>query len=70
MARDTGLPSADAQFDFGRTRRRRILSSLADRLRGHGDVNVILPFDEVVAARTVWADVPPAFVYVCRRPRR
>src|SRR5688572_12736756 len=50
MARDTGLPSADAQFDFGRTRRRRILSSLADRLRGHGDVNVILPFDEVVAA--------------------
>jgi hypothetical protein len=50
MARDTGLPSADAQFDFGRTRRRRILSSLANRLRGHGDVNVILPFDEVVAA--------------------
>jgi hypothetical protein len=51
MARDTGLPSADAQFDFGRARRRRALSRLAARLRGEpGDVNVILPFDEVVAA--------------------
>jgi hypothetical protein len=51
MARDTGLPSADAQFDFGRARRRRTLSRLAARLRGEpGDVNVILPFDEVVAA--------------------
>jgi hypothetical protein len=51
MAKDTGLPSADAQFDFGRARRRRMLSSLATRLRGEpGDVNVILPFDEVVAA--------------------
>jgi hypothetical protein len=51
MAKDTGLPSADAQFDFGRARRRRMLSSLAARLRGEpGDVNVILPFDEVVAA--------------------
>ena len=26
-------------------------------------------FDEVVAGRTVWANVPPAFVYYCRRPR-
>lgn len=26
-------------------------------------------FDEVVAGRTVWANVPPAFVYFCRRPR-
>jgi hypothetical protein len=51
MARDTGLPSADAQFDFGRARRRRTLSRLAARLRGEpGDVNVILPFEEVVAA--------------------
>jgi hypothetical protein len=51
MARDTGLPSADAQFDFGRARRRRALSRLTARLRGEpGDVNVILPFDEVVAA--------------------
>jgi hypothetical protein len=51
MARDTGLPSADAQFDFGRARRRRMLSRLATRLRGEpGDVNVILPFEEVVAA--------------------
>lgn len=51
MARDTGLPSADAQFDFGRARRRRMLSRLSARLRGEpGDVNVILPFEEVVAA--------------------
>jgi hypothetical protein len=51
MARDTGLPSADAQFDFGRARRRRMLSRLAARLRREpGDVNVILPFDEVVEA--------------------
>lgn len=26
-------------------------------------------FDEVVVSRTVWANVPPAFVYFCRRPR-
>jgi hypothetical protein len=51
MARNTGLPSADAQFDFGRARRRRALSRLTARLRREpGDVNVILPFDEVVAA--------------------
>jgi hypothetical protein len=51
MARDTGLPSADAQFDFNRARRRRALSRLATRLRGQpGDVNHILPFEEVVKA--------------------
>src|SRR5215216_7436794 len=51
MARDTGLPSADAQFDFGRARRRRMLSRLSARLRREpGDVNVILPFEEVLAA--------------------
>jgi hypothetical protein len=51
MPRDTGLPTADAQFDFGRARRRRALSRLATRMRGDpSDVNVILPFEEVVAA--------------------
>jgi hypothetical protein len=25
-------------------------------------------FDEVVVGRTVWADLPPALVYYCRRP--
>ena len=51
MARDTGLPSADAQFDFGRARRARTFSRLATRMRGDSsDVNVILPFEEVVAA--------------------
>jgi hypothetical protein len=51
MARDTGFTQTDAQFDFGRQRRRRALSRIATRLRGEpGDVNVILPFEEVVAA--------------------
>jgi hypothetical protein len=51
VARDTGLPSADAQFDFNRARRRRALSQLATRLRREpGDVNHILPFEEVVQA--------------------
>jgi hypothetical protein len=49
MARDTGLPSADAQFDFNRSRRRRALSRLSARLRGEpSDVNHILPLEEVV----------------------
>ena len=51
MARDTGLPRADAQFDFNRARRRRALAGLSARLRGEpGDVNHILPFEEVVRA--------------------
>jgi hypothetical protein len=51
MPRDTGHPQTDAQFDFARERRRRALSALARRLRGEpSDVNVILPFEEVVAA--------------------
>ncbi|HYP47535.1 MAG TPA: hypothetical protein VEQ61_02755, partial [Thermoleophilaceae bacterium] len=49
--RDTGMPQTDAQFDFSRARRRRTFSQLAARLRGEpSDVNVILPFDEVVEA--------------------
>jgi hypothetical protein len=48
---DTGFPTSDAKTDFSRARRRQLISSLARRLRGgHDDVNVILPFDEVVAA--------------------
>jgi hypothetical protein len=51
MARDTGFPQTDAQFDFGRARRRRALARLAARLRGApADVHVILPFEEVVQA--------------------
>ena len=51
MPRDTGLPQADAQFDFGRARRRRALSRVAAALRREpSDVNVILPFEEVVEA--------------------
>lgn len=48
---DTGFPDQDAHTDFSRARRRRRLSDLAARLRREpDDVNVILPFDEVVQA--------------------
>jgi hypothetical protein len=48
---DTGFPTADAQDDFQRARRRQVLSRLARRVaREPGDVDVILPFQEVVAA--------------------
>jgi hypothetical protein len=48
---DTGLPRQDAQDDFNRARRRRALARLSARLRREpSDVNVILPFEEVVAA--------------------
>jgi hypothetical protein len=48
---DTGFPSADAQDDFQRARRRQVMSRLARRVgREPGDVDVILPYDEVVGA--------------------
>jgi hypothetical protein len=48
---DTGFPDQDARTDFSRARRRRRLADLAARLRREpDDVNVILPFDEVVQA--------------------
>jgi hypothetical protein len=48
---DTGFPSSDAQDDFQRVRRRQVLSRLARRVgREPGDIDVILPYDEVVAA--------------------
>jgi hypothetical protein len=50
-ARDSGLPQTDAQFDFGRARRRRALAHISARLRLEpSDIDVILPFEEVVAA--------------------
>jgi hypothetical protein len=50
-ARDTGFPTSDAQDDFMRARRAQALSRLRRRLAGQpGDVDVILPFDEVVEA--------------------
>ncbi len=49
--RSTGLPGLDAQHDFLRSRRRAILSRLAERLRREpDDVGVVLPYDEVIAA--------------------
>jgi hypothetical protein len=48
---DTGFRSTDAQDDFQRARRRQVLSRLARRVsREPGDIDVILPFEEVVAA--------------------
>lgn len=48
---DTGFPDQDARTDFSRAHRRRRLSDLAARLRREpDDINVILPFDEVVEA--------------------
>jgi hypothetical protein len=49
--RATGFSTADAQDDFLRARRRRLLSELSRRLRREpDDVDVILPFEEVVEA--------------------
>lgn len=51
MPRDTGFPIADAENDFLRVRRRQVLSRLSAWLRrAPDDVNIMLPFDEVVAA--------------------
>ena len=51
MPADTGFPRADVENDFQRARRRQTLAWLAHWLRREpDDVNLILPFDEVVAA--------------------
>ena len=51
MPAETGFPRADVADDFLRARRRQVLSRLAHRLRGEpDDVNLVLPFDDVVAA--------------------
>jgi hypothetical protein len=51
MPRDTGFPRADIENDFLRARRHQVLARLAHRLRREpDDVNIILPFNEVVAA--------------------
>jgi hypothetical protein len=47
----SGFPDSDAQSDFARARRARVLSDIARRLRREpGDVGQILPFEEVVEA--------------------
>ncbi len=51
MPHDTGFPTQDAQDDFLRARRRRVLARLSALLRLEpGDVDVMLSFDEVVEA--------------------
>jgi hypothetical protein len=47
----TGFPGPDAQSDFSRARRSRLLSDIARRLRREpDDVALMLPFEEVVEA--------------------
>jgi hypothetical protein len=47
----TGFPAEDAQNDFARARRSRMLADLGRRLRFEpDDVGYILPFEEVVEA--------------------
>jgi hypothetical protein len=49
--RSTGLPSADARDDFTRARRRAAWAKAISRLSGHpGGLDLLLPYDEVVAA--------------------
>ncbi len=49
--KDTGFPRADAEHDFLRARRRQVLSRLANWLRREpDDVNIMLPFHEVIDA--------------------
>jgi hypothetical protein len=51
MARDTGFPRADVENDFLRVRRHEAMSRLVRWLmREPDDVNMILPFDEVIDA--------------------
>jgi hypothetical protein len=51
VSRSTGMPGVDAQHDFIRARRRAILARLAARLRLEpDDVEVILPYEEVIQA--------------------
>jgi ParB-like nuclease domain len=51
ISRSTGLPGVDAQHDFLRARRRATAARLAARMRLEpDDVNVILPYEEVVDA--------------------
>jgi hypothetical protein len=50
LPRSTGLPSADAQDDFIRARRRGQLARLLAVLRREADSNAILPYDDVVHA--------------------
>src|SRR3954451_9581616 len=47
----SGFSTSDAQYDFSRARRARLLADVARRLRREpDDVGLILPFEEVVEA--------------------
>ena len=51
MPSDTGFPRSDAENDFIKARRRQVLTRLSYRLRREpDDVNLILPFDDVISA--------------------
>ncbi|MGI8680305.1 MAG: chromosome partitioning protein ParB [Jatrophihabitans sp.] len=51
VSRPTGFPRADVENEFLRVRRRQVLARLAHKLRREpDDVNLVLPYDEVIAA--------------------
>ena len=51
MTLDTGFPRADVENDFLRARRRQVLATLANRLRGKpGDGNRLMVLDDVVGS--------------------
>ena len=51
MAGDTGFNAQDAQSDFSRARRRQVMRRLARTMRREpDDIDLILPFDEVLEA--------------------
>ncbi|HEY1318596.1 MAG TPA: chromosome partitioning protein ParB, partial [Streptosporangiaceae bacterium] len=59
MPADTGFPRQDVENDFLRVRRRQALARLTQRLlREPDDVNLILPYDEVVAALGIRGERP------------
>jgi hypothetical protein len=48
---DTGFSAADSRDDFARARRNAVLTRMAARLRMRdGDIDLLMPFDEVVSA--------------------
>jgi phosphatidylethanolamine/phosphatidyl-N-methylethanolamine N-methyltransferase len=57
LAPDGAFTTFAYTFSRGAPPARRLRQSLSAR------------FEEVVTSRTVWANMPPAFVYFCRRPR-
>ena len=70
MPRETGFPSQDAQDDFLRARRGPAARARRGLRREPGDVDLILPFEEVVARSAASASATSAAGRAARRDRR